>query len=428
MRILITGASGFIGSHLARALSEKGHHIVACVRCTEYAEQRWPEISVIMSDFSTDHSISDWIPRLQGIDAVINAVGIIRETRTQTFDALHSHAPIALFRACESAGVKRVIQISALGADEHAFSHYHTSKLAADRHLRKCALDWAVIMPSIVYGPGAKSMALFKAISALPFIPLIDSGDQPVQPIHIDDLSQAIVELVESPSPLRENIEMVGPAPITMIELYSTLRRWLGLGHARFISIPYQLALYGARWAGLLGQTPITEDAVRMLRNGNTGNVEPIVARFGYWPKSMEKVLTNTPAQQSDLWHAGLYFLAPALRISIAFVWLFTGIVSACVFPVEQSYAMLARAGIDGIWQPIMLYGAAVTDILLGIATLFSMRLRLVVVIQIGVILLYSVIITLWLPEQWAHPFGAMSKNLPLIAGTLIMLILDRRR
>jgi hypothetical protein len=87
---------------------------------------------------------------------------------------------------------------------------------------------------------------------------------------------------------------------------------------------------------------------------------------------------------------------------------------------------MLSRVGIEGLWQPAMLYGAAMIDILLGIATLFSFRLHLTAMLQIGIIILYSAIITICLPEYWIHPFGAMSKNLPLIVSTLIMLVLER--
>lgn len=428
MRILITGASGFIGSHLTQVLLDKGHDVLACVRHPEHALARWTHIKAIKADFTTDHSEADWIPRLENVDVVINAVGIIRESSGQTFDALHTQAPIALFQACESAGVKRVIQVSALGADASAFSHYHRSKRAADIYLRESSLDWAILMPSIVYGRGAKSMPLFKAVAALPLVPLIGVGDQEIQPIHISDMLKAVVELVDSSSPLRTNIEMVGPAPVTMKDLYGNLRNWLGLGKARFFRVPYKPALYGARLVGLLGQTPITDEAVQMLRKGNTGSIEPFIARFGFKPKSIQRVLADTPAQQSDKWHAGLYFLAPALRLAIAFVWIFTGIISAFVFPIEQSYAMLAQTGIVGIWQPIMLYGAAVTDSLLGVATLFSYRLRLVVLLQICIIVLYTVIITLWLPEHWAHPFGAISKNLPLIVATLVMLVLEGRK
>ncbi len=427
MRILITGATGFIGSHLLRALSQKGHEIVACVRHPTEVRRRWPEITVMPTDFSTDHAAADWIPRLQGVDIVINAVGIIRESGSQTFDALHTQAPIALFQACESAGVKRVIQISALGADDTAFSHYHLSKRAADRFLRERTLDWAILMPSIVYGPGAKSMALFKAVAALPLVPLIDAGDQPIQPIHIHDMTRAVAELVDTTFPLRIDMELVGPAPITMKALYQQLRHWLGLGRARFLSVPYRLALLGARWSGFLGQTPITAEAVQMLRKGNTGDAGSFAARFGFQPRGIEKALADTPAQQADRWHAGLYFLAPVLRFAIAFVWLFTGFVSAFLFPVEQSYALLARVGIEGIWQPILLYGAAATDMLLGLATLFAFRLRLTALIQIGIILLYSIIITLWLPEQWSHPFGPMSKNIPLLIAILILPVLERR-
>lgn len=428
MRILITGASGFIGSHLVQALSEAGHEVIACVRHPDTIWQRWPDITAIQADFATDHAEGDWIPRLGDVDVVINAVGIIGEDRGQTFDALHTKTPIALFRACETVGVKRVIQISALGADETAFSHYHISKRTADRFLRERELDWAVVMPSLVYGPGAKSMAMFKTIVTLPLIPLIDAGDQAIQPIHINDMAQAILQLVEDPSPLRATIEMVGPEPITMRDLYQGLRHWLGLGTARFISVPYRLALYGAHWAGLLGQTPINAEAVQMLRNGNTGDVGPFITRFGFRPQTIERVFAATPARQADQWHAGLSLLAPALRLSIAFVWICAGVVSAFVFPVEQSYAILAGVGIGGIWQPLLLYGAASADILLGLATLFAIRLRLVASIQIGVILLYSAIITLWLPEYWAHPFGPISKNLPLIVATIIMLVLERRR
>ncbi len=425
MHILITGASGFIGDHLVNALLCANHKIIVCARHPQYIRQRWPEVAVTKADFTIDHTAADWMPRLKDIDLVINTVGIIRENRTQTFDALHISAPIALFQACESMGIRRVIQISALGANEKAFSRYHKSKYAADQYLRGSALDWAVVMPSIVYGPGAKSMALFKALAALPFIPLIDTGDQCIQPVHINDLTKAIVKLVNSPTQLRSTIEIVGPAPITLKTLYATLRNWLGQGQARFLFIPNQLALLGARWSERLANTPITEESVQMLRSGNTGNVGPFITQFGFKPRSIEQALKETPAQQADYWHAKLYFLASTLRFMIAFVWIFTGFVSAFVYPIELSYAMLSKIGIEGIWQPLMLYSAAAMDMLLGIATLFAFRLRMIVALQISIILLYSVIITLWLPEQWMHPFGAISKNLPLTIATLIMLVLE---
>lgn len=428
MNILITGASGFIGSHLVDAMIQAGHNVTACVRNTHAAKHRWPGIRVEPGDFTRDHDEGDWLPRLTGMDVVINAVGIIHETGRQTFDTLHTQAPVALFRACTHAGVSRVIQISALGADDTAFSQYHLSKRAADDVLRSLDLKWAILMPSIVYGPGAKSMALFKAMAALPFIPIIGSGDQPVQPLHIDDLCKAVSQLVEPSAPDTGRFDMVGPHPVTMKEIYRQLRHWLGLGKPRFISMPYRLALVAGRLGGFLGNTPMTADAIKMLRNGNTADVTPFIRQFGFMPIAFEDALQQTPAQQPDTWHAGLFFLKPLLRFAIAFLWIFTGIVSAFVFPADESVAMLAKAGITGVWAPIMLYGAAITDIALGFATLLAYRISLVGAIQISVILLYTVIITFSQFEQWIHPFGPISKNIPLVVATLIMIVLERKR
>lgn len=428
MRVLVTGATGFIGSHLVSTLLKKGHEVVVCVRNTAFARQRWPNAIAIKTEFATDVDAADWTPRLDGVDIVINAVGIISENHEKRFEALHTRTPIALFQACESKGIRRVIQISALGANEKAFSAYHKSKYAADQYLRASNLDWAVVLPSVVHGPGSKSMDLFKAIASLPAVPLIDSGQQLIQPIHIDDMKKAIVALVESTSTIRTDIEMVGPSPITMKNLYKSFRGWLGHNKAIHIRIPYQLAAYGARWVGRLSTSPISEESLRMLQQGNTSHVEPFVDRFGFTPRSIEQALADTPAQQADRWHSRLFFLAPLLRIAIAFVWLYTAFVSAFIYPIELSYAMLSKVGIGEIWQPIMLYGAVATNILLGVATLMAFQLRLVVIVQISIILLYSIIITLWLPEQWAHPFGPMSKNVPLLVAILMMYVLEGKR
>ena len=428
MRILVTGASGFIGSHIVQALLRTGHEVTACVRTTRAVKQRWSKINVIQADFSRDHNEQIWLARLKNIDVVINAVGIIREQGKQTFEALHTRAPCALFRASQKAGINRVIQISALGADESAFSQYHLSKRAADRCLMSLNLDWVILKPSIVYGPGAKSMAFFKALAALPIIPLVDAGDQPVQPIHIDDMIRAILQTLQPETPSQLIIEIVGPRPITMKKIFIQLRDWLGMGKARFISLPYKIALRAGRWGGFSGNTPMTAEVIQMLHKGNTGDVTPFIKQFGFSPASFEDTLKHTPAQQSDKWHAGLFFLRPCLRFSIAFLWIFTGIISAFVFPLEHSYAMLAKAGITKIWAPILLYAASATDIALGIATLLAYRLHLVGLIQISVILLYTFIITFSQPDQWLHPFGPVSKNLPLIVATLIMLVLERKR
>ena len=428
MNILITGANGFIGSHITQELINHGHHLTLCVRNTETVERRWPDAKSIKMDFCNKNKVADWLPHLNEIDLVINSVGIIRETGSQTFTALHTTTPSALFKACEIANVKKVIQISALGTDANALSQYHRSKYAADQYLASLSLNWAILMPSIVYGSGAKSMAFFKSLAALPWIPLVDKGDQPIQPIHIDDLVKAVLQLIPKESANQLRIACVGPEAITFKQLFTQLRQWLSLPPGRFISMGYHLTLIAGKFGGFLGNTPVTTETIQMLRQGNTADVTPFIKQFGFTPISVETSLSNTPATTADKWHAGLYFLRPLLRISIALLWIFTGIVSAFVFPVEQSYAMLAMAGITGSWAPFMLYGAAATDIALGVATLLAYRLNLVGMTQIAIIVLYTTIISATQAEQWLHPFGPISKNIPLIIATLIMLVLERER
>ncbi|HAI68724.1 MAG TPA: epimerase, partial [Gammaproteobacteria bacterium] len=176
-----------------------------------------------------------------------------------------------------------------------------------------------------------------------------------------------------------------------------------------------------------LGIGPLTSESLAMLQRGNCGDPAPLTAVTGIKPRPVEASLQNSPASMADLEQAQLFFLRPLLRLSIGFLWLFTGIVSAFLYPVEESYQLLAAAGISGIWAPILLYSASALDGLLGIATLIGYRIRIVVGLQLLVMLSYMVIISWALPGLWFHPFGAITKNVPLIAATLIMLVFEKK-
>jgi uncharacterized protein YbjT (DUF2867 family) len=358
------------------------------------------------------------------MDAVVNAVGIIQETGSNTFSALHRDAPRALFEACQAAGVRKVMQISALGADAGARSRFHLTKKAADDYLAGLDLDWTILLPSIVYGPRGKSFALFKALAALPLIPLVGDGRQQVQPIYVEDLAQAVVSLLEQLGPMQRRLAAVGPQVITVQELLETLRTWLSLPPTRPLRLPVPLLRAGAKTIDRLGRGQATE-TLDMLLRGNTADVQPFVGATGVQPRSLTEVLRVTPSLQQDRWHAHLYFLRPLLRLSIAFIWLATGIISAFVYPAAESYALLARVGIHGWLAPVALYGAAALDFALGLGTLLRYRVRLMGIAQLAVLTGFSIIIALWLPEFWLHPFGPLTKNVPLAAAILVMIALE---
>jgi hypothetical protein len=115
------------------------------------------------------------------------------------------------------------------------------------------------------------------------------------------------------------------------------------------------------------------------------------------------------------------------LRFSIAFVWIFTGIVSFGIYPVEESYKLLSNVGISGWLAPVMLYGAAIFDICLGIATLVMSKRRLLWMTQLALIIFYTIVISWKMPEFWLHPYGPLLKNIPMVALIWALMTLERR-
>jgi uncharacterized protein YbjT (DUF2867 family) len=420
--ILITGASGFIGSHLVEALAGAGHKVVCAVKSPPREDLgRFPFIRV---DYTRDFDIDVWKPRLEGVEVVINAVGIIREHGRQTFTALHDSAPRALFAACAAADVK-VVQISALGADENARSRYHLSKKAADDALLALQNRAVVVQPSLVYGPGGTSARLFNLIASLPVIPLPGSGNQQIQPIHIDDLTQAVVALVETDQYLGQRIPLVGPEPLALWRYLSELRRLMGFGPATFLRIPVALIDITAQFGQRLGKGLLDVETWQMLQRGNTADPGSTRELLGREPRPVSEFTSRWEAEELRV-SALLSWLQLVLRMSLAAVWLVAGIVSMGVYPVDESYAMLARVGVTGSIAPVALYGAATLDFAFGLGTLFLRRRRLLWIAQATLIGVYTITITFFLPEFWLHPFGPLIKNLPILAAILLLYELEK--
>lgn len=245
--------------------------------------------------------MTDWLPHLDGIDAVINSVGIIGETGAQRFAALHSTAPTALFRACAHAGVRRVLQISALGADETAFSAYHLSKRAADDCLRSLDLDWFVLRPSLVYGRGGRSAALFMRLAALPLIPVFGDGQQNLQPVHISDVVASVLHSLTS-TKTRQTLDIVGSETISFAEWLQWMRCAQGLPRGRLLRIPFALALAGARMGRYI--EPILQpENLRMLQQGYWADVQPLQQFLGRMPLALDPALlfsNSAPSASSE--------------------------------------------------------------------------------------------------------------------------------
>lgn len=420
MNILLTGATGFIGHAVLRALLQEGHQITACCRKPEELLSKSGNIKPFRMDFTSAGSIEQWLPQLNGIDAIINCVGIIAESKGQTFAQLHTQAPIALFNAGAEAGVKKIIQISALGANAEAESAYHLTKRAADETLRGLPTAWFILQPSVVYGERAQSIALFHALAALPVHVLPDGGRQLLQPIHVDDVVASVCKCLEASTPAQKTLALVGTSPIAYADLLQNLRHRLGKPPARTLVLPLRFALAAAGFGKCLGEPILSKDTIAMLSRGNTADPGELTALLGRPPLSINRQLFEKPASQAERWHAQLYFLKPLLRVGIAWVWLWSGLTSLFFYPHELSYQLLSATGMTGVAAPIMLYGLALMDVALGVATLSLYRPRTLMSAQLGIVLTYTLAVSFTLPEFWLHPFGPLLKNIPFLLCLLI--------
>jgi uncharacterized protein YbjT (DUF2867 family) len=409
MNVLLCGADGFIGRHLAEHLAAGGHRVVRGVR-----RPRMP--GDIAIDYAQDTDADAWVDRLNDIDAVINAVGILIETAAQPFVALHEKAPQALFDACVLAGVDRVVQISALGADQ-SLTPYLASKAAADGHLARLPLQWAVVRPSIVYGDDGASSRFFRGLASLPVIGLPGKGDQALQPIHIDDLGQCVLKLLESPG--CRTSELGGPRAVSYRQLLATYRRSLGFGEAVWMPIPMAIMSAAAHVSEWLGRKVLSRDTLAMLARGNTTATRDAEALLGRPPRNIEDFIV--PSSRAALRAESIAaWSLPLLRFALAMVWIAAAVVSAGLYPKERSLALLAPLGLTGVGAIVALYGAAALDTLMGVLTLArpSRALWLGQILLVG---FYSLVIAIALPEFWLHPFGPLVKNLPILAVLFIL-------
>jgi hypothetical protein len=164
-----------------------------------------------------------------------------------------------------------------------------------------------------------------------------------------------------------------------------------------------------------------------MLDAGNTDPSDDTQQSLGHPPRATEQLVAD---EQRDalLLAAQLAWLLPLLRFSIALVWIWTGIVSLGWYPTQESYELLARVGISGTLAPVMLYGAAAMDLLIGIGTLLLRQRHWLWLLQLAVIGGYTSIITLKLPEFWLHPYGPLSKNLVMLTAIYLLYTLEARR
>jgi nucleoside-diphosphate-sugar epimerase len=411
--VLVLGATGFLGRHCVDALARAGFRVICGSRHPPGARACHAHVPV---DFELDVSEPSWAPKLDGVDAVVNAVGIAAERQDGSFDTIHHAAPRALFGACATRGVQ-VVQVSALGADAQARSRFHLSKRAADDYLLAVHGNAVVVQPSLVFGPGGTSATLFSALASLPLVPLPGDGRQQVQPVHVDDVAAAIVAIVRDPPRGDRRIALVGPQPVQLRELLSALRERMGFPPPRFVQVPMRLARWGVRVAAAVRPGWLSTELLDMLERGNTADPAAATRVLGYTPQPAVERIDG----ERERIVASAAWLVPLLRLAIAITWLAAAAVSFGLYPLEDSVALVERTGLHGTMALAAVYAGAAVDAYFGIASLLQRNTRYLWMAQIAVVVAYTVILTIAIPETWLHPFGPLVKNVPILVAILLV-------
>jgi len=267
MKIFLTGGTGFVGGHLRRALLHKGHEIRLLVH--RRGGEPEPGVEQVEGDVTKPETLAG---KPAGCDAAINLVGIIREFpgRGITFERLHFEATRNVLAAAAAAGVKRHLQMSALGTRPAAVSAYHRTKFRAEETVRASGLDWTIFRPSIIFGPQddfVNKLAGF--IKGYPAVPVIGDGKYRLQPISADDVARCFTMALDMPETIGQTFELCGPDRLSYNDLLDTVARVVGRGRATRMHAP--LGLMEAVVPLLQGFSffPVTMDQITMLVEEN---------------------------------------------------------------------------------------------------------------------------------------------------------------
>jgi NADH dehydrogenase len=291
MKVLVTGATGFVGREMLRQLREAGHTPRMLVRNPGSATVRGLAARAGAEIHSGNVLEPDSLPlALAGTEAVIHLVGIISEFGEQTFENVHKRATENLVKAAQGAGVRRFIHMSALGTRPNAVSRYHQTKWAAEQAVRGSGLDWTIFRPSLIHGREDHFVNLFARMARFsPVLPVMGTGATRFQPVAVEAVAACFVRALNEPKAIGQTFDVCGLERLTMPEI---LRAILAVtGRRRFIlRIPMivarlQAALLEWVFPVLLRQSPpLNRDQLLMLREDNVGDARPAVELFGLKP------------------------------------------------------------------------------------------------------------------------------------------------
>lgn len=262
MKILVTGGTGVIGEGAIPELITRGHRVRLLSRHADDDATQWPDIEAFRGNIGDPASIAN---AAGGCDAILHIAGIVAEEPPEvTFENVNVGGTRNLLEEAKRANVRRFVFVSSLGADVGQ-SDYHRSKRAAEELVQQSGLEWTIVRPGNVYGPGDEVIStILKMVRALPAVPVIDRGDQEFQPIWHEDLARVLASAVERHDLGGQILEAAGPEITTMNDL---LRRFAEITGRSPVRVPVPGAL--AQLAASVVPLPVDDNKLTMLGETN---------------------------------------------------------------------------------------------------------------------------------------------------------------
>jgi NADH dehydrogenase len=289
MRVLLTGATGYVGSYVLRALRDAGH----VVRCLLHR----PSADLARTGAGVETALGDVTDpaSLEGVfadcDAAVHLVGIIDEGPGRTFDGIHVGGTRHVVEAARRAGVERFVHMSANGARPEDGTAYQTTKWEAEQVVTGAGFDhWTIFRPSILFGrpdpgrPEFASQLLDELVRPFPALPVFGDGTYELQPVHVTEVAGAFAQALKREAAHGRTFLAAGPTRLTYNELLDVIAEGAGLRPKPKVHVPLALVRAGVHTLGRLGVLPISPAQLEMLVEGNAGDAAPFYDTFDLSP------------------------------------------------------------------------------------------------------------------------------------------------
>ncbi len=299
--VTVFGGSGFVGRHVVRALAKRGWRVRPAVRRPDLAGHLQPmggvgQIMPVQANLRYPDSV---MRAVDGADAVVNLVGILYETGRQSFDAVQAEGPRAVATAAARAGIARLVQMSAIGADASSPAAYARTKAAGEAAVLAEVPSAVILRPSIIFGPEDNFFNQFASLARiLPALPLIGGGETRFQPVFVGDVAEAVALALEGKATAGAAYELGGPAVWSFRRILEYILKETGRNRP-LIPLPFPVAELQGRILQMLPMKPLlTRDQVLMLKSDNVVSDAAIAAGrtlqgLGIAPESVESIVPS---------------------------------------------------------------------------------------------------------------------------------------